>query len=192
MDEGLMECMLIELSPHLGVFKLHIYPKENRDLTPYSESPVQALQELNGVSRAETEPLKGILVPIWRPTVAEIMTVVCWSVYCCHSDACPRDNLGSWFALWVSKMIQYETQQFSRVRFSGGWPAKRAVEAAYNSAQAPRFGSQNLRTWTYCIIYFVINIKFVTTLVTDSYGLTTAVSSWHWVFGTYEQSVSDI
>jgi hypothetical protein len=40
-------------------------------------APVQALQELNGVSRAETEPLGGTLVPRLRPPVAEIMTVVC-------------------------------------------------------------------------------------------------------------------
>jgi hypothetical protein len=83
MDKELGKCMLIELSPHLWVFKLHIYPKESRDLTPYSESPVQVLQELNKVSRPETKPPKGPLVPRRRPTVAEIMTVVCWSVYCC-------------------------------------------------------------------------------------------------------------
>jgi hypothetical protein len=46
-------------------------------LTPYSESLVQALQKLNRVSKAETELLKGILVPKLRLTVAEIMTVVC-------------------------------------------------------------------------------------------------------------------
>jgi hypothetical protein len=52
--------MLIELSAHLGVPDYYyIYPKESRDLTPYTESPVQTLQELNGVSRAETEPPKG-------------------------------------------------------------------------------------------------------------------------------------
>jgi hypothetical protein len=61
-------------------------------LTPYSECPVRALQELNGVSRGKTEPPKETLVPRRRPTVAEIITVVCWSVYCCHSDACPRDT----------------------------------------------------------------------------------------------------
>jgi hypothetical protein len=92
-DKELGKCMLIKLSSYLRAFKLHIkYPKESRDLTPYSESPVQALQELNRVSRAETDPLKETLVPRRRPTVAEIITVVCWSVYCCHSDACPRDR----------------------------------------------------------------------------------------------------
>jgi hypothetical protein len=64
MDKGLRKVNLIELSPHLGVLSyIYIYPKESRDLTPYSESPVRALQELNGVSRAETEPPKGTLVP---------------------------------------------------------------------------------------------------------------------------------
>jgi hypothetical protein len=85
--------MLIELSAHLGVPNYYyMYPKESRDSTPHSESPVQAPQELNGVSRAETEPPEGTLVPRLRPPVAEIVTVVCWSDYCCHSDACPRDN----------------------------------------------------------------------------------------------------
>jgi hypothetical protein len=75
------------------VLNYYIYPKESRDLTPYSESSVQALQELNRVSRAEAEPPKGTLVPRLRLPVAEIMTVVCWSDYCCHSDACPRDSI---------------------------------------------------------------------------------------------------
>jgi hypothetical protein len=60
MDKGPGKHLLIELSAHLGAPNYYyIYPEECRDLTPYSESPVQALQELNGVSRAETEPPKG-------------------------------------------------------------------------------------------------------------------------------------
>jgi hypothetical protein len=96
-DKGLGKHLLIKLSPHLGVLNYYyIYPKESRDLTPYSESPVQALQELNGVSRAKTEPPKGTLVPRLRPPVAEMMTVECWSDCwsdcCCYSDDCPRDR----------------------------------------------------------------------------------------------------
>jgi Heterokaryon incompatibility protein (HET) len=53
--------------------------------TPYSESPVQTLQELNGVSRAETEPPKGY-------TGAYTKASSCWSDFCCYSDACPRDK----------------------------------------------------------------------------------------------------
>jgi hypothetical protein len=33
----------------------YIYPKESSGSTPYSESPVWALQELNGASEAEFE-----------------------------------------------------------------------------------------------------------------------------------------
>jgi hypothetical protein len=62
----------------VGVLKYYyIYSKESRDLTPCSESPVQAVQELNRDSRAESEPPKGTLVSRARPPVAEIMTVVC-------------------------------------------------------------------------------------------------------------------
>jgi hypothetical protein len=87
MDKGLRECMLIELSAHLGASDYYyIYPKESRDLAPYSESPVQTLQELNGVSRAETEPPKGY-------TGAYTKDSSCWSDSCCYSDACPRDIL---------------------------------------------------------------------------------------------------
>ena len=46
---------LIELSVHLEVPNYYyIYLKESRELTAYSESPVQALQELNGVSEGNT------------------------------------------------------------------------------------------------------------------------------------------
>jgi hypothetical protein len=77
MDKILRECILIELSA-VGVLNYYYtYSKESKDLTPYSESLVQALQELNGDSRAETEPQKGTLIPRIRPPVAEIMTVVC-------------------------------------------------------------------------------------------------------------------
>jgi hypothetical protein len=63
MDKGLRKANLIELSA-VGVLNYYyIYEKESRDLTPYSESPVHALQELNRASRAETEPSKGTLVP---------------------------------------------------------------------------------------------------------------------------------
>jgi hypothetical protein len=55
-DKGLRECIFIE-SFAVGVLNYYyIYSKESRDLTPYSESPVQALQGLNRDSRAVTEP----------------------------------------------------------------------------------------------------------------------------------------
>jgi hypothetical protein len=38
---------MIEL-PYLRVLNYHyIYPKESRESTPYSESPIEVLQELN-------------------------------------------------------------------------------------------------------------------------------------------------
>jgi hypothetical protein len=46
----------------------YIYPKES---IPYSESPVQAPQELNWVSGAEAGFPKGTLVPRLRPTVQQ-------------------------------------------------------------------------------------------------------------------------
>jgi hypothetical protein len=77
---------LIELSAHLGVLNYYyIYPNE-------LSLRLRSLQELNGVSRAETEPPKGTLVPRLRPPVAEIMTVECWSDYCCYTDACTCDT----------------------------------------------------------------------------------------------------
>jgi hypothetical protein len=49
------ESRLIELNVHLEVPNYYyIYLKESRELTLYPESPVQALQELNGVSEGNT------------------------------------------------------------------------------------------------------------------------------------------